>query len=819
MTQEATVTMQQTLDLRQGKLTRLGSTERVKNLNQQFHEIRPNICLHGMRSYTKVYKETEGEVAVLRRGKAIAEVLSKMPAVIMPYELIVGQPGCRLRGMTVRPPMLGWLRIPAELETLDTRNYDPWVITEEQRKELKQEILPYWENKTVREIWAKKAKEMYPDEWWILTETLHVNLVNFLHSIGSHINPPYEDIVEKGFKSYEQRTKEKLEQLGSDQSEKASFYEAILKTINGIKQWSQNYENYALKLAAKEKDPLRASELEKIAEIVGRVPYEPARNFQEALQSVYFTHCFLWLEGSGCAFNLGRADRYLFPFYQKDIESGILTKEQALELIECLWIKMTGIHWLNGNTVAEFAAGYFPFQQVQVGGIGKNLRYYANELSYMFVDALINVRTTQPTLCVLWHKDMPWELKAKAVELIAAGMGHPSMINYEQLIKMRMNDDPGERWEDLIWDAKPIGCAEPQGAGCRQFGHTAAVAVNCGEIVELVFTRGIKRIGYHSGEKIGVDTGTLQSLKTFDDFKEAVKKQMEYGIDLGIRGLWIGEKAIAENNEVIVQSIFTDDCIEKGIGCANGGARYPVGPHVDLVGIGDLANSLAAIRKCVYEDRTVTLDELAKALEANFAGYDDVYKKLFQAPKYGNDDDYVDDLAREMFLHFATTVRKYKNIRGGTPGSTVVHASANTPSGLDVGALPSPRYAMKPLADGVSPQQGTDLLGPTAVLKSVAKLPYPAITGGTIANLWVSGDLLKTEEGMVKFINLIDTYMYDGGYHLQVNSISKETLLDAQKHPENYPTLMVRVAGYSSYFVDLAKPTQDDIIARTEHTI
>jgi len=819
MTQEATLTMHQTLECRQGKLMRLGSTERVKNLNEQFHKTRPNVCLHGIRTYTKVYKATENEPAVLKRGKAIAEILSTIPPVIMPYELIVGQPGCRLRGMTIRPPMLGWVQIPGEIESLDTRNYDPWVITEGQKKELKQEILPDWKNKTVREIWTEKAKEIYPNEWWILTDTLHVNLVNYLHSIGSHINPPYEDILAKGFKWYEQKAKDKLKQCSSDQSEKASFYEAVLKTINGMQHWSQNYKNYALKLAAKEKDPVRASELKRISDIVGRVPYEPASNFQEALQSVYFTNCFLWLEGSGCAYNLGRADRYLSPFYQRDIDSGILTKEQALELIECLWIKMTGIHWLNGAQVAEFSPGYFPFQQVDVGGIGKNLRYYANELSYMFADALINVRTTQPTLCVLWHRDMPWELKAKAVELINAGMGHPSIINYEQLIMMRMNDDPGERWEDLIWDAKPIGCSEPQGEGCRQFGHTSALGINGGAVVDLVFTKGIKRVGYHSGEKVGVDTGPVESLKTFDDFKEAVQKQMEYMVDLGMRGAKIGEKVIAENNEVIVQSIFTDDCIEKGIGCAKGGARYPVGPHFNFIGTADMANSLAAIKKCVYEDKTVTLEKLAEALEANFVGYDDVYKNLSQAPKYGNDDDYVDDIAREIWLHLTKTLRKYRNNRGGTPGATATFTSAGVPAGYDIGALPSPRYAMKPLADGVSPQQGTDMLGPTAVLKSVAKLPYPAITGGTIANLWVSGDSLKSDEGMVKFINLLDTYMYEGGFHIQVNSMSKKTLMDAQKHPSNYPTLMVRVAGYSAYFVDLAKPTQDDIISRTEHAI
>ena len=816
---QVALAMNDTLELRQGQHTSIGSTERVKKLNQQFHKARPNICLHGIRAYTKVYKETEGEPSVLRRGKGLGEVYSTMPPLILPNELIVGQPGCRLRGMTIKPPMLGWLELPGELDNLDTRAHDPFVISEEQKRELKEEILPYWAGKTVRAIWAEKAKELYPNEWGILLDSGYVNVVNFLQSVGSHINPPFEDILEKGFKWYEQRIKDKQAQLDGKEPDKASFYEALLSAIDGIKAWCQNYKNHALKLAAEEKDPTRAAELKRIAQVVGKVPYEPASTFHEALQSVYFMMCLVQLEGSGIGFSLGRADRYLFPFYSRDIDAGMLTKEEAQELIECAWIKLTGIHWVNSAAGAEFAPGYFPFQQVAVGGINKDQRYHANELSYMFIDGLLNVRTTQPTVAVLWHRDMPWDLKAKAVELIAAGMGHPSMINYDLLVNMRMNDNPGERWEDVYWDVKGTGCSEPQGAGCRQFGHLSGLGISGPAPVELVFTRGVKKGLVYVGDKLGVDTGALEDLIAYDDFKYAVKKQIDHLIDMGMRGAVLGEKTIAENNEVIIQSIFTDDCIERGVGCANGGARYPVGPHMNLIGIADLANSMAAVKKCVYDEKTITLTDLGKALEANFANYDDIYKKLMDAPKYGTDNDYADDIAREMVLYYATSIGKYKNHRGGSPAITVTFSSAHVPCGYDNGASPSPRYAMTPLTDGVSPQHGTDKLGPTAVIKSMAKMPSTAIYGGTIGNLWISEDSLKTREGRFKLINLIDTYMYEGGFHIQVNSISKNTLIEAQKHPEKYPTLMVRVAGYSAYFIDLAKDTQDDIINRTEHVI
>ncbi|MDD1779308.1 MAG: hypothetical protein LUQ65_14165 [Candidatus Helarchaeota archaeon] len=813
------ITMHETMEWRSGNLVALGSTERVRRLNEQFHNTKPNICLRGIEAYTRVYRDTEGEPEIIRRGKGISEVLSSMPPVIMPGELIVGQPGSKLRAMTIRPPMTGWLQNEGEIEEFDTREYDPWVITEQQKRKLREVILPYWKNKSVSERWMRQAGEILLNKWWILTQTRVADLRNFLHSPGSHINPPYEDIILNGFKIYEERVKEKINEIKVEDLNKRFFYDAILFAIDGIKQWSKNYSNCALELSKKESNPIIVQELETISEIVGRVPYEPARNFYEALQSIYFTQCFLWLEGSGVGFNLGRADRYLFPFYQRDRENGLLSRERAQELIECLWIKLTGIHNLHSRALSQFFPGYFPYQQVHVGGIGRDLNYYANDLTYLFIEALLSVRTTQPTLCILWHKDMPWDFKNKAARLVSAGMGHPSIFNYEQLINMRMNADPGERWEDLIWDVKPIGCAEVQGAGCRQFGHTGASQINGGAIMEFVFTRGKKRLGSHKGDQIARDTGDPRDFKNFDEFKESVKKQMEYLIDLTIRGLWIGEKIIAEHNEVIIQSIFTDDCIEKGVGAASGGAHFAVGPHITLIGIADIANSLAAVRKCIYEEKTLSMQELLEALAGNFDGYEDLYKRVKQAPKYGNDDDYADDIAKEMFMHFAKTVRKYKNMRGGTIDPSAIPVSQNVPYGLEIGALPSPRFASKPLAEGVSPQQGTDLAGPTAVMKSVAKLPHAAFTGGTLTNLWINGDFLKTESGIQKFIHLIDTYFYKGGYHLQVNSIGKETLNDAQKHPEKYPTLMVRVAGYSAYFVDLAKPTQDDIIARTEHSI
>jgi formate C-acetyltransferase len=820
MSSAAQVTMRETMEFRSGKVVSIGSTDRVQRLSAQFHASRPTICLDAIEAYTRVYRESEGEPEILLRGWGIREVLATMPPVIMPDELIVGQPGSKLRSMNVRPATTGWLQNPGEVEMFDVREYDPWKITAEQKKELREEILPYWKNKSVRERWFRQAREIFsPSEMAILTDTTVADMRNFIHAPGSHISPPYDEIIAKGFRGYEQRIDQKLAGLADEDFERKLFYKAALAAIDGIKQWCKNYRQKALELAEIESDPTRVAELRQIADVTGRVPYEPAQTFREALQSIFFVQCFLWMEGCGVGFNIGRADRFLYPYYKRDISSGTLTNAEAMELVECLWIKLTGIHNIKSHRHSKFSPGYFPYQQVHVGGIGKDLKYYTNELSYLFIDALLSVRTTQPTLCVLWHRAMPWELKARAAKLVAAGMGHPSIFNYEQLVNMRMNAEPGERWEDLIWDAKPIGCVETQGAGCRQFGHTDAAQLNGGSIVEMVFTRGIKRVGLHAEEKISIDTGDPTKFATFEDFKAATKKQMEYLVDTAVHGLLMGEKVIAQYNELLIQSMFTDDCIERGKGVANGGAVYNVGPALTLIGLADIANSLAAVKKCVFDDKSVSMEELLKALAADFNGYEMAYKKLMQAPKYGNDDENADDIAREMSLHFAKTVRKHKNKEGSTIDPSVVPTAQNVPYGVEVGALPSPRLATTPLAEGVSPQQGTDLSGPTAVLKSVASLPHAAYTGGTLTNLWVSADSLKTESGVVKFINLVDTYVYNGGYHVQINSISKKTLKEAQNHPEAFPTLMVRVAGYSAYFVDLAKATQNDIIARTDHTL
>jgi formate C-acetyltransferase len=826
--------MHETLEWR--KTAAVGFTERIRKLNQQFHSTRPNICLHSARAYTQVFKETEGAPYPIRRGKALRRVFETMPPVIMPYELIVGQPACRLRGMTVRINAHGgWMAMPGELEELDTRAQDPWVITPEQKRELREEILPYWKGRTLREIWTERMKAAFPETWWITVCTLATDNSNFLHSPGSHINPPYGEIINEGIVKYEKKAKEKLASLDLSNPEnipKSYFYQSVLEVIEGIKAWQKNYAAKARELAQREKDPQRKKELMKIAERCERVPYYPARNFAEALQSIYFVQCFLWMEGCGVSFSLGRFDQYMYPFYKKDLEEGRLTRDQAKELLECLWIKLTGIHWLNSKQNAYFFPGYFPFQNLQVGGVKEGWVDATNDLTYLVIEALMDSRTTQPTVSVFWHKNMPEKLKLMTAELVSLGMGHPSIFSMESTAEMRMNASD-ERWEDL-WDAKIIGCVEPQGAGCRQFGHSDSAQVNGGSIVEFAYTRGIKRYGLPMCEQcqqckppperalkrlVGLDTGDPRNFKTFEEFKEAVKKQMDWLIDLTVKANWVAESVYRDYMHLPMQSMFTEDCLERGKDVVEGGARYPVGPHIILIGTADIADSMAAIKKLIYDEKKITWDQLLKALEANFEGYEEIRRMCLDAPKFGNDDDYVDSIAAEMFEHFGRKVRQYKNLRGGIVDPAVVPVSQNVPYGLQVGALPSGRLAQTPLAEGVSPFHGVDAKGPTAALRSVTKLNHQLFTGGTLLNLWISGASLRTPEGKKKFVDLIDTYVYLGGHHIQVNSVSKETLRDAQVHPEKYPTLMVRVAGYSAYFVDLAKPTQDDVIGRTEHIL
>lgn len=804
------VGQRKTMEWRAGKITDAGSTERVRKLNMQFHSQMPSVCLERARIYTRVMKETEGEPMIIRRAKAFKRTLEEKTIFILPHELIVGSEGCRQRAKTIYPEWNIWLR--EEVDTLDTRVHDPYDISPEEKRELKEDILPYWENKyAVSDVWFKRCPPETIER--VTGQNVCEQSIIRENSI-SHYLPPYTYLFQVGFEGIRKEAEERLAKVDltdPEGLEKANFYRAAILCCEGMELIGRRYADLARKMAREEKNAQRRKELEQIAEICDRVPAKPPRTFWEALQFFAFVQIFSHIEGTGPSHSPGRFDQYMYPFYKKDIDEGRLTREQAQELLECCWIKMSEIAWFMSDPAAYYFAGYGPFMNLCVGGQLPDGRDGTNELTYLVIDAIMETRTYQPTVSIRWWERTPAELKKKASELIAMGMGHPSNFMDEVGIQMCLNRgytlEEAKNWA-------PIGCVEP-GVEGMQYGLTNSGQLNMGAMVELVLTNGVHR---KTGKKLGLETGDPRNFKTFDEFKEAVKKQISFFIHHLVIANLCAEKLHAELAPTPFQSILTFDCMEKGKDVTVGGARINVGPTFVAIGVADIGNSLAAIKKFVYDDKIITMDELCKALDADFEGYEPLRQRLLnEAPKYGNDDDYVDLLVVEMMDHFAKEAWKYRSTRGNRLDNGIIPVTTHVAQGTGCGALPSGRKAWTPLADGCSPMQGTDRNGPTAAVLSETKINHEYLSDGTLTNMWFNKSALADDEGKEKLIHLIDTYRDLGGFHIQFNCIDKETLRDAQMHPENYPSLMVRVAGYSAYFIDLSRDIQDDIISRTEH--
>lgn len=713
--------MLKAMDWRKGMVTELGSTDRVRNISRRFHSVRPSICLHRARAYTQVYKQTEGQPSVIRRAKALARALEMLPAVILEDELIVGLPACKPRSITVKPELhTPWLR--NDIDKLDERDQDPYTVSDTEKREFKEDIAPYWHGKTLYDMWKARCPE---DIVRKVANTGFGSVAPMLFSLGYHYNPDYEEIFKTGLNGYRDQARRKMAALdAADPQEvgKDQFYRAVIMVCDSIEGYARKYAARARELAAQESDPLRKQELEGIARICDTVPHGAPHTFHEAVQALWFIECIAYIEGTGPVIPLGRFDQYMYPFYKKDIEEGRLSKEQAQELIECLWLKMNGVLWLQDASTATSSAGYVPFNNVIVGGVDRYGNDATNELSYLCLDAMMETRTVQPNISAMLHPKSPEELRMKVADLVALGLGHPSIysLRTSTLSCMTLGYSLGEAMNCYI-----KGCNEPAAVGGMQYGFAAGGWCNLGMATEFAFTRGIKTLKGQkgSGERIGTDTGDPRGFQTFEELKEAVRKQIDHQIRVAHAAGQYVLQASKQDFALPFQSMLTKDCLERGKDVLDGGARIYVGPGIEFVGIADIADSLAAVKKLVFEDKRVSMDELCKALEANFEGYEPLRQLLINhAPKYGNDVDYVDLLAVEMLDYGADLTWSLKTIYGNRNTPVNAPASANVPFGFPVGALPNGRKASEPLADGCSPAPGMDMCGPTAVIKSVTKL-------------------------------------------------------------------------------------------------
>ena len=784
-----------------------GGNARVSKLREKMLTT-PEVCIERGYWMTESYKETASEPPVIRRAKALSKVLKEMSIGIEDGELIVGRTTSKRRGGALLPEVQ-WKWYMKEIDTISTRDFERFAPLTEEKKAKMKEFLPYWEGKSLYE----KFHAMVPENALKLNHKIQVTgfyCGNNMH-LG-HMSVDYEKVVTKGLNNIKKQVREELGKLNLADLEdfkKFQFLRAVNITLEAAISFARRYAELATNLAERETDIQRKAELEKIAETCKWIPANPARSFYEALQSLWFTYVVLMVEGWGYGIGFGRPDQYLYPFYKKDIEEGKITKEEACELIALVLIKINGSVLPQGSEVVRSYGGFPLTANITLGGLTKDGRDAVNELSYLFLDAEEDVRLNAEDLIIRVHKNTPDAFLLRACEVAKLLRGKLKFVSDETTI------------QQLLADGKPVEYARNYSiTGCNSPTVPAySLDIPGGQfnlplMLELALNNGGSRL---TGEQIGPKTGDQRKFKSYDEVWNAYKKQVEALIPVALLFKNVDKKLYAEFCPTPFQSALFHGCIERGLDITKGGTAPCISFATALAGAPNIGDSLAAIKKAVFEDKKITMDRLIDALDKNFEGEEEILHILESAPKFGNDDDYVDSIVNEALVHANNEVTKQKGIAGAISSSNCGVATANVPLGYVVGALPDGRSAGQPLSEGgISPYQGRNVSGPSATMRSVAKVDHVKLTGGTVLNMRFNPDVLKDEPKMRKFASLIRTFLETGGHLVQFNIVSTDTLRDAQRYPEKYRDLLVRVATYSAYFVELSPELQNDIIARVE---
>lgn len=785
--------------------------DRIKRIREEFFNIMPSISVARSIATTEVFKNYPSLPLVLRRAKAFYRACETIPIYIGKDELIIGHPGGKPRA-GVFSPEIAYKWLENELETVHKRPQDPYYLAEEDKKILKEEIFPFWKGKSVEEFINTELAEID-----ILPLTVKSGIIDCevkSTSGGGDLSPGIFNILfVKGFEGVKETARASMKKFAPTNAKdikKIYFLKSVLTVCDAMILLGKRYEDIARELASKENDPTRKKELEKIAETCAHIPAKPPRTLQEALQCAWFAIVALFLEENTSGSSPGRVDEYLYPFYKRDIESGLLTPEQAEELIYCFLIKFNEIPWLLSEFATHYFAGYIPFLNIVVGGVNRMGRDSTNELSYVFMNCVKNLKMYQPSFSARVHNTSPQKFLLKIAETIAVGLGFPAIHFDDTTIKMLISQ--GISLEDAR-DYCIMGCVEPSIHG-KLSRWSSACYTNFPIAIEMALFNGVH---LQSKERLGLETGEAENFKTFEEFEDAVKKQLNNIIRVAAIATIIAQTAHKIYLPKTVSSIMLEGCVESGKDIMSGGAKYNSGPGVIFVGTADYANSMAAIKKLVFDDKTVSMKQLCEALKNDFNGYDEIKNACIKAPKYGNDDDYVDLFATDIIDYSASELNRHKGLYSNLQLGTL-SVTTNVAQGLVIGAQPSGRKAGEPLADGISPYRGTDVKGPTAAMKSVNKINQEASSVGTLYNMKLDPALLGDEKGFANFTALLRTQNQLGGAQIQFNCISSEKLLDAQKNPDKYRSLIVRVSGYSAFFTELCKEVQDDIIARSTQT-
>jgi len=781
---------------------------RIKKLREQTVKIKPYISPERAILITEFYKSDMGDKvsAPVRRALAFKHLMAKKEICINEGELIVGERGPSPKATPTYPEIN--LHSLKDLDVLDSREKTSYSVSEVTKKVYKKEIIPFWNGKSIRDrIFNEMSKEWkYAFEAGVFTEFMEQRAPG--HTVLD------DKIYKKGFLDFKEDIQGNIQNLDflndPEAYKKREQLKAMEIAADALILYAERHAEKARKLAKTEKNNRRKKEFEKIAKVCSYVPAHAPRNFWEALQYYWFVHLGVITDLNGWdSFNPGRLDQHLFPFYKRGLDDGSLTREEAKELLEAFWVKFNnqpappkvGVTAEESNTYTDFAL-------INIGGVRTDGSDAVNELTYLILDVIEEMRILQPSSAVQLSKKNPDQFLKRALKIIKTGFGQPSIFNTDVIV------------QELVRQGKSVVDARNGGAsGCVEVGafgkenYNLTGYFNLVKVLEITLNNGIDP---RTGKKIGLETGDPTKFESFNELFEAFKKQMNYFINVKVAGNNIIERLYAEYMPAVFLSILIDDCIINGKDYHDGGARYN-STYIQGVGLGSITDSLTSLKYNVFDKKHIAMKDFLKVLQSNFAEDENFRHRLLnKTPKYGNDDDYADDIMRGIFEAYFEAIDGRPNTKGDRYRINLLPTTVHVYFGKMVGATPDGRKAYTPLSEGISPVQGADRNGPTAVIKSVAKMDH-ARTGGTLLNQKFSPQLLADEDGINKLLHLIRAYFKLDGHHVQFNVVSADTLREAQNNPEKFRDLIVRVAGYSDYFVNISTELQNEIIKRTEH--
>ena len=794
-------------------------TERMKEFREEVLDEKPYIDAQRAILATLAYKENLNQPRVMVRAKMLEKVLDNMSIYIEDKSLLAGNQATKNRNAPIFPEYTMEF-VMNELNQFEKRDGDVFYITEKTKEQLR-EIAPFWQNNNLR----ARGEALLPEEVRVFMETGVFGMEGKLNAGDAHLAVNYERILKDGLRGYEKRVKEykaALDLTNPDNIDKYCFYNAVLIVLKAVRNFANRYSVLAKDLAEKELNQERKIELLEISRICSKVPYEPAETFQEAVQSVWFIQLILQIESNGHSLSYGRFDQYMYPYYDRDIKNGTIKESEALELLTCLWIKTLTINKVRSQAHTLSSAGSPMYQNVTIAGQTTDKKDAVNDLSFLVLKSVAQTRLTQPNLTVRYHKNINKRFLDECVEVMRLGFGMPALNNDEIIIPSFMD------WqvkEEDAYNYSAIGCVETAVPGKWGYRCTGMSYINFPRMLLCTMNNGVDLT---SNKRFTKGYGYFTEMESYEELLKAWDKTIREITRYSVIVENVIDKASERDVPDILCSALTDDCIARGKTIKEGGAVYDFISGLQ-VGIANMADCLAAIKKLVYEEKKITRQELWNAILDDFSSPENkkIQEMLIrEAPKYGNDDDYVDQLIVEAYDSYIEEIEKYPNTRynrgpiGGIRYAGTSSISANVGQGMSTMATPDGRNAFEPLAEGCSPAHNSDKNGLTAVFKSVSKLRTNKITGGVLLNQKMTPQMLSTEENRQKLELLIKTFFNRlHGYHVQYNIVSKETLIDAQKHPEKHKDLIVRVAGYSAFFNVLSKKTQDDIIGRTEQSL